>query len=357
MIKTVKKTAKEGKNIVMLSLFDYAAAGLRIARAVNKYTKHKVDHIVLTDHGNRFQMPRNVCLTNIKLSPIGDGYRLMRTDQANWESIEQAKNLIQNADIIHYKGDEPPSVIWSAFDQLLKMRSPRVPIISSVEGSKFRRRDDYCNKQSALAIWPMRMYMSAAIRTTLTPDINYPEFKGVYTPQAIDCDQMDNEWFKHDHSKTKLISHAPSSRIIKGTDTFLAAMNKLASEYPEAQLNLIEKLSHKECLRRTKQSYVLFEQCVVGAYGYAGLEAMSYGIPTLVWVSDRAVDQSSGRFVREELDGIINVLPNPDDIYYTLLSLIHMDLTDVSKCAKDWVHKHHSYASVANIWNDIYSGL
>jgi glycosyltransferase involved in cell wall biosynthesis len=81
-------------------------------------------------------------------------------------------------------------------------------------------------------------------------------------------------------SKKLRVAHAPSSRQTKGTEYVLKAVEGLPVEF-----DLIENVSHAECLARIAMCDVFIDQFVWGEEGMAAKEAMSMGKPVLCWTN------------------------------------------------------------------------
>lgn len=76
------------------------------------------------------------------------------------------------------------------------------------------------------------------------------------------------------------VGHAPTNRKAKGSDTIIAAVRKLAAEYP-VQLVLIENLSFREAIRLKSTCDIFIDQIGNLGFGINSLEALSLGIPVL----------------------------------------------------------------------------
>jgi hypothetical protein len=83
------------------------------------------------------------------------------------------------------------------------------------------------------------------------------------------------------------IGHAPTNRDIKGTATFLEAMERLSKRY-DVEAVLIERMPWRDCLRIKARMDVLFDQPILG-YGSNAIEAWAMGIPVMAGVADRTV--------------------------------------------------------------------
>ncbi len=76
-----------------------------------------------------------------------------------------------------------------------------------------------------------------------------------------------------------VIGHAPTNRAAKGSDTIIAAVQSLMSEFP-LDLELIEGLPYHEALRRKARCDILIDQLGELGYGINAIEALAMGICT-----------------------------------------------------------------------------
>lgn len=76
-----------------------------------------------------------------------------------------------------------------------------------------------------------------------------------------------------------VIGHAPTNRTAKGSDTIIAAVRSLMSEFP-IDLELIEGLPHREGLRRKARCDIFIDQIGDLGYGINAIEALAMGICT-----------------------------------------------------------------------------
>jgi hypothetical protein len=76
-----------------------------------------------------------------------------------------------------------------------------------------------------------------------------------------------------------VIGHAPTHRAAKGSDTIIAAVQSLMSEFP-IDLELIEGMPHSEALRRKACCDIFIDQLGELGYGVNAIEALAMGICT-----------------------------------------------------------------------------
>ena len=314
-------------NIVILSTGDYAGSGYNIKRAVEATNVDiKVVTIVKRKH------------------PYGYDSDMV----LNQRNSNQIQLIINNADIIHFKGDELPSSNWFGIN-IPKDKK----IIITVGGSGFRRGKKSQNSQQ----WhPMYMYLPITdLRTCITPDLNYPEFYATYTPHTINSRIVDNSYSRDDI----IIQHSPSNRGKKGTNNIiLPTLHKLKSDGYPIKIELLEGLTNQEVLKAKKNSTIFIDQInEAGFYGMSTIESIQYGIPTFTYVNSEIFNKSSGILLKDEFP--IQTFSSEKDLYekikYFLENLVELD--DLSIKTKKYCDKVHSYETIGKLWGDLYRDL
>lgn len=319
--------------VVILSNFDYAGSGYKIAQAVMRVSPDiKVD--CFTGHRPRYNYKTGTVIT-----------------KDNYKEIEK---IVADADIIHFKGDDLPE------DYFKGIKIPNKPKVITIGGSGFRRHGP---ANIARARFPIEEYIKRThVRTVNTPDLNYPELDGIYTPLPIDSLSIVPKYNPGacplcGHKTPLIISHSPSSRAKKGTDSvILPAMDKLRRRDVKFEFDLIYNVPFSECVGRKKDSTIFIDNISeMGFFCNSGLEAMQYGVPVICSISQQAINQSQG---------LCNNLPvivchNKDDIYLAIKQLFANipRLKELSQKSKAYADKYHSYEAVGKMWKEIYSKL
>jgi glycosyltransferase involved in cell wall biosynthesis len=88
-----------------------------------------------------------------------------------------------------------------------------------------------------------------------------------------------------------VVLHAPSSRARKGTEFVVAACAELGVE-----LEIVEKLDHREAFERYRRADVIVDQLYAGWYGVFAIEAMALGKPVVTFLHDEAVRRTEEAF-------------------------------------------------------------
>ena len=343
--------------IVILSRYDFAGSGMRIRDAVRRYNpnhtinlvtymppRHSADYVLLEMIRTGIQDDRPMSVHD-KIRNKACRLNMQR------KACEPVQKLINECDIVHFKGDYPPTRNWNDLIMIPEDKK----IIISVGGSGFRRSSN--NKKSSMAKWPMESYMLADLRTALTPDLNYPEYKGIYTQQAIDSESVENSWQMPESNQQLTIAHSPSCLIKKGTESiFLPAVVNIQKRYDLFNVDIITKMRYEKCLERKKKAQMFFDQAGVGFYGNAALEAMQYGIPTICHISQEAVEQSDGKITKDH-PVIAMRKATVKSCEYAIRKALRSDLQKLSRETKEFCDQFHSYSVVGKMWSDIYESL
>lgn len=84
------------------------------------------------------------------------------------------------------------------------------------------------------------------------------------------------------------IAHAPTNRRVKGTDHFLAVIERLRDRGLKVETILIEHRSWRDCLQLKANADIYYDQVELG-YGCNAVEAWGMGIPVVAGAEDPAV--------------------------------------------------------------------
>lgn len=329
--------------VVMLSNCDFASSAWRIREAVRSQCPD-IEILLVKYQNGKFMGNADFCIVRNSGEPEDFYFRQKQIVKNTVQSI------IDGADIVHFKGDDPPTRDFHGFKIPDKAK-----LIVTVSGSGFRREAPI--SRNAKHLWSMSDYMIANVRTAMTPDLNYPDFKGIYTPQAINSS---NKQIKHNWSERPLISHSPSNRYKKGTDSHvIPALQILRDKYKlKFRTEIIEGLPLKNCIARKSIATVFIDQIISGYFGNAGLEAMQFGIPTLACFPNEVYKQSSGIATRSKCP-VINPEPTPEAIAKALYDLLSDKgiYDSVALKTKRYCDDVHSYEAVGGMWCKIYNDL
>ncbi|MFB3764141.1 MAG: glycosyltransferase family 4 protein [Methanotrichaceae archaeon] len=122
-----------------------------------------------------------------------------------------------------------------------------------------------------------------------TPDLLRWSKDAIWIPNPIDLEKYSYTGSKarhEDRDETVKILHAPSKRMIKGTEHILGAIDKLKSEGYKIELILVENTPHDRAIEYYKQADIVVDQLLIGWYGMLAQECMALGKPVCVYIRD-----------------------------------------------------------------------
>jgi len=93
-----------------------------------------------------------------------------------------------------------------------------------------------------------------------------------------------------------VVGHAPTHRIVKGTDEIIRVVENLRSKGINIRLELIEGLSREDAEKKYQEIDLFIDQLVIGWYGVVSLEVMALGKPVLCFIKGRGL-----RFVPQKM--------------------------------------------------------
>jgi glycosyltransferase involved in cell wall biosynthesis len=144
-----------------------------------------------------------------------------------------------------------------------------------------------------------------------------------------------------------LVIHSPSAPVAKGTKYVLQAVENLKSKY-DFDFKFVQNLERREALKIMSECDVYVDQLILGAHGYAAVEAMAFGKPVVCYINPVA-----GKDYPADLP-IVN--SNPDNIEEKLENLI----TDAQlrhetgRKSREYVEKYHDDRKIARELTEIY---
>ena len=142
----------------------------------------------------------------------------------------------------------------------------------------------------------------------------------------------------------------------KGMDLFYEVLLKLKKDYPaQCEVTIVEDLPFEEYVKKMEHQDVILDQ----AYSYTpamnALEAMSRGIICV----GGGEPENYEILGEQELHPIVNILPDKEHIYNTLVQLIKYpeNIDTLKQQSIAYVEKHHHYVNVARQYEALYQQL
>jgi glycosyltransferase involved in cell wall biosynthesis len=108
-------------------------------------------------------------------------------------------------------------------------------------------------------------------------------------PRAINLDSF--EFVGVGQSARPLVVHAPSKRIVKGTDGVLSAVSALRNRGLAFDFKLVEGMTHAEAIEWYRRADIVIDQLLIGWYGTVAIEAMALGKPVIAYLRPGLADQ------------------------------------------------------------------
>jgi hypothetical protein len=303
--------------VIILSQIDYTGSAFRLFEAVKRHTDIDI---------NLFSGPPENKLNH----PVNN---LVNNSNRN-----RVQEIVNQADILHFKGDWPP------VDGYLGLKIPDKPIVITTSGTFFRKKI-----HGGFERFTTKDYYRATLKTSFETDLLYPEYSDIWTPHPVDSDDKPNIW---QPSKRPLFLHIPSSPERKGTE-FVHQVFSILKRKIACDAEIITGVDFKTSLELKKKATIYFDQFMVGFYGNAALEAMQWGIPVCAWISETAIQQAKGKLLNCPI--INRSMKSPERTADKIIQVYNDP--ELSVRTKKWCDKIHGYRAIAKIWNDLYRQL
>ncbi len=148
----------------------------------------------------------------------------------------------------------------------------------------------------------------------------------------------------------RLVLHAPTNRLIKGTRFVEAAFELLRPRFPSVEFRTIEKLPWKELQRLLADCDLFVDQTLMGWYGMVSVEAMAMGKPTL-------------SYIRPDFEPRLRNCPIVRTTVETLADDLASLLGDAPRrrelgaASRDYVEREHDAHRIAHRLVDLYRSL
>jgi len=186
-------------------------------------------------------------------------------------------------------------------------------------------------------------FCTAFATSIIVPDVELGSYVpgAKVIPRAIDT----NRWgFSGPKNQTKpLILHAPTRRLVKGTNIIIDIIDKLKSKGLQFDFKLVENLHNNEAAKLYKNADIIIDQMRIGWHGVVSLEAMSLGKVAVCYIRD---DLTHGLAYKGRLP-LVNA--NPNNLEKELEKLIKNPALrqDIGNFARHYVEKKHDVKIVA----------
>ena len=188
-----------------------------------------------------------------------------------------AEQLASQADVVHWH---------NGYGTARALKMTHKPAVIHHHGTMYRSDPNRFNREH-------RTYGGIGMVSTLDLWV-IGEGEVEWLPAPYDVEWLGSLRTPHDSDRI-VIAHAPTNRSAKNTSEFLAATERLQSEGFPIDVELIERATWAECLRRKARADIFFDQVLYG-YGCNALEAWGMGIPVVAGANDETLDEMERRF-------------------------------------------------------------
>jgi glycosyltransferase involved in cell wall biosynthesis len=142
-----------------------------------------------------------------------------------------------------------------------------------------------------------------------------------------------------------IVAHAPTDRVIKGTQHVIEAIDALRDEGVAIRLDLIEGVTRDVAVERLGAADLLVDQLMLGWYGTVAVEAMALGRPVLSYIRE---DEPEDNPFGAELP-IVRTTPATLVEDLRALSANRDRRRELSVAGRAFVEQHHDPVAVARL--------
>ncbi|WP_027408541.1 glycosyltransferase family 4 protein [Anoxybacteroides tepidamans] len=170
-----------------------------------------------------------------------------------------------------------------------------------------------------------------------------------YIPNGVDVRSM-KAVYPETTCSSPLLIHAPSNRMLKGTEYVTNAVERLRQKGLNFRFALIEKLPHAEAQRLYREADIVIDQLRIGDYGLFSIEAMALGKPVVCFIRDD---------LRNKYPDLPIVNATPDTVAHVLEDLIKdpEKRRQLGIQSRNYAQKFHDADNAADKLIEIYKNL
>lgn len=138
-------------------------------------------------------------------------------------------------------------------------------------------------------------------------------------------------------NKKPVVIHSPTAPIGKGTEYVIRAVELLKQEL-NFEFILVQNRTRNEALELLMECDVFLDQFIMGFYGLASCEAMSYGKPVVCYLSDEILNNN---FPKNECPIINANIENLSSVLREIISDAQLR-NDIGKKSRMFAEKYHN---------------
>jgi len=138
------------------------------------------------------------------------------------------------------------------------------------------------------------------------------------------------------------IVHAANHRMFKGTRYLIEAVEQLRAEGEPVELVLVEHVSNAKALELYRSADIIFDQCLLGGFGYFALEGMALGKPVMTFVR-----HPERYLLRPEECPLL--FTHVSTLKQDIRALLHRrgDLPDIGRRGRAYIERHFTLGAFA----------
>lgn len=178
-------------------------------------------------------------------------------------------DLWPRADVVHLHNE------LAVADRFERRGGKRKPVVVHYHGSRYRIAPDH-HLASAAERGAVQIVSTLDLQA-IAPDAT------TWAPTPYDLDLLASYRGERRDDGVLRIAHAPTNRVVKGTDILIAAVDRLRRDGVAVELDVIERVANAECLRRKGMADLYVDQLLLG-YGCNAVEAWGMGLPVIAGV-------------------------------------------------------------------------
>ena len=184
-----------------------------------------------------------------------------------------------------------------------------------------------------------------------TPDLLEWSPTAIWIPNPVDLEKFTYVGVENkSESEEIIIVHAPSNRMIKGTEHVLRAVNKLKKKGYKINFILVENMLRNEAIEMYKQADIVIDQInpKFGVYGMVSVENMALGKPVISSIKQN--------YIHEYYKGLPILNSDPSNLAQNLRMLI-VDYNlrkELGEKSRKYIEQMHDAVKVTKIIAEFY---
>ena len=290
----------------MKVLFVNNVASMQTITALGMNNFDNIESKCLIFTKNKYSTTNEVTVFEEIYRPAINPFKVIRSAKLLLTQKRRIQNWFDWADIIHYAWGP----IFKSGKDLKWAKKTGKPIFVEWVGSDIRDIQYLCEinphfnnyfetilKERKFNTKKVRKYLSqfnsVQAIPTLCPEMSLYIDKTMFSNhknlfQRINLTAFKLQLPKLDGSKP-LIIHSPTSPIFKGTQFVLDVISKLKTNY-DFEFKLVTNMTRAEALEIMQKADIFIDQLILGSYGMASIEAMSYGKPVMTYIMPKVFE-------------------------------------------------------------------